>query len=31
MHMYENCNTNQILVFGEYLKMREFFYTQVII
>ena len=28
---YQNCNTSQILVFGEYVKMRKSLYTQVII
>ena len=27
----QNCNTNQIVVFGENLKVREFFYTRVIV
>jgi hypothetical protein len=28
---YQNWNTSQILVFGEYVEMRKSFYTQVII
>ena len=28
---YRNCNTNQILIFGGYVKVRESFYTGVII
>ena len=30
-HGYQNCNTNQILIFGGYVKVRESLYTQVII
>ena len=30
-HGYQNCSTNQMLSFGGYLKMREAFYTQIII
>ena len=30
-HGYQNCNTNHILIFGGYSKMRESFNTQVII
>ena len=25
---YQNCNTNQILIFGGYDKVREFMYSQ---
>ena len=28
---YQNCNTNQILIFGGYLKVKESLNTQVII
>ena len=28
---YCNCNTNQILIFGGYVKVRNFLYTQIII
>ena len=30
-HGYQNSNTSQILIFGEYVKVRESLYTQVII
>ena len=30
-HGYQNCNTNQIMIFGGYLKAWESLYTQVII
>ena len=28
---YQNCNTNQILMFGGYVQMREFLYILVVI
>jgi hypothetical protein len=28
---YHNCDTNQILIFDGYVKLRESFYTRVII
>ena len=28
---YEDCNTNHILIFGGYVKVRELLYTRVII
>ena len=28
---YQNCNTNQILIFGGYVKVRESLYTRVVI
>ena len=30
-HRYQNCKTNQILVFGRYLKAREYLYAWVVI
>ena len=30
-HGYQNCNTNQIMIFGGYLKVRESLSTRVII
>ena len=30
-HGYQNCNTNQIMIFGGYLKVTESLSTQVII
>ena len=28
---YQNCNTNQILIFGGYVKMRKSLYTRVMV
>jgi hypothetical protein len=28
---YQNCNTNQTLIFGSYVKVRESLYTRIII
>lgn len=31
LDQYENCDTAQILILGEYHRMRESFYTRVIL
>ena len=30
-YRYQNCNTTQILIFGEYVEVRESLYIQVVI